>query len=198
MTSKEQEEKANLKAMTCNNCGTTIFIAKGRKWFQMPKDYGKAHHQRLGFANEYGMFLSFSLSSIECFCCGASGEDAFTDIRKEVLEEIDDDYFDYEKPLDFVTAAERRKLMKQAGGDEEKANAMLTQGDASDMGKETGDAPKKKKKKGKKKKKKSEEVVAEATVVAEEDTAPAPKEVKADSGIKKSEDGLDEFDLDAL
>jgi hypothetical protein len=47
MTSKEQEEKANLKAMTCNNCGTTIFIAKGRKWFQMPKDYGKANHQPL-------------------------------------------------------------------------------------------------------------------------------------------------------
>ena len=44
MTSKEQEEKANLKAMTCNNCGTTIFIAKGRKWFHMPKDYGKGHN----------------------------------------------------------------------------------------------------------------------------------------------------------
>lgn len=168
MTSKEQEEKANLKAMTCNNCGTTIFIAKGRKWFQMPKDY-------------------------ECYSCGASGDDAFTDIRADVLEDIEDDYFDYEKPLDFVSAAERRKLMKEAGGDEEKANAMLTQGDAKNIGQEEGDAApkkKKKKKKGKKKKKKAVEV--------DDEEAPAPttKEVKAD--IKKSEDGLDEFDLDAL
>ena len=92
------------------------------------------------------LYLISNVLPKECFCCGASGEDAFTDIRSEVLDEIDDDYFDYEKPLDFVTAAERRKLMKQAGGDEEKANAMLTQGDSSSMGKKEGDAPKKKKK----------------------------------------------------
>ena len=154
--------------------------------------------------NLFSCFSSFSiqLSNKECFCCGASGEDAFTDIRKELLDEIEDDYYDYEKPLDFVTAAERRKLMKQAGGDEEKANAMLTQGDATNIGKEEGeatnigkeesDAPKKKKKKKKKGKKKKKV----AAVDDEEPAAPAPKEVKAD--IKKSDDGLDEFDLDAL
>ena len=59
------------------------------------------------------LYLISNVLPKECFCCGASGEDAFTDIRSEVLDEIDDDYFDYEKPLDFVTAAERRKLMKQ-------------------------------------------------------------------------------------
>jgi len=103
ITSKEDEEKANLEAMTCKNCGSTIFIAKGRKWFQMPKDY-------------------------TCYCCGATGEDSFINTRDELLDEIDDDYFDYERPLDFVTAAERKKLMKEAGGDEAKANALLTRG----------------------------------------------------------------------
>ena len=37
------------------------------------------------------------------------------------MDSIDDDYFDYESPLDFVSAAERRKLIKEAGGDEELA-----------------------------------------------------------------------------
>ena len=36
-----------------------------------------------------------------------------------------DDYFEYERPLDFVSAAERRKVMKEAGGDEDKANEIL-------------------------------------------------------------------------
>jgi hypothetical protein len=136
ITSKEDEEKANLEAMTCNDCGSTIFIAKGRKWFQMPKGY-------------------------TCYCCGSTGEDAFSNTRKDLLEEVDDDYFEYEKPLDFVTAAERKKLMKEAGGDESKASAMLTQGGtATQEETETGDVEKpkkkKKKKKGKKSKKKKE------------------------------------------
>ena len=137
ITSKEDEEKAKLEALTCKNCGATIFIAKGRKWFQMPRGY-------------------------ECYVCGASGNENFENTRDELLEEIDDDYFDYEKPLDFVTAAERRKLMKEAGGDEEKAIALLTQQneeaveqDNSVTGEGEGDAtPKKKKKKKKGKKKK--------------------------------------------
>lgn len=92
-----------------------------------------------------------------CYCCGASGEDAFTNTREKLLDEIDDDYFDYERPLDFVTAAERRKLMKQAGGDEAKANELLTKGESALQGDNTSEAPgesigKKKKKKGKKKK----------------------------------------------
>lgn len=177
ITSKEDEEKANLEAMTCKECGSTIFIAKGRKWFQMPKGY-------------------------TCYCCGATGEDAFTNTREDLLEEIDDDYFDYEKPLDFVTAAERKKLMKQAGGDEEKANALLTQGSAAlEEGNadaapaSTGEKKKKKKKKGKKKKKKVEDADASASPKAEGgDVSESPK--KEDPPAPKKDD--DDDDLSAL
>ena len=72
MTSREMELKSDLKIMTCKNCGTTIFIAKGRKWFQM-KGY-------------------------ECYPCGASGEENFINNRNELLYDIDDDHFDNEKP----------------------------------------------------------------------------------------------------
>jgi len=100
MTSREMEVKAELKAYKCIPCGSTLFIAKGRKWFQMPADY-------------------------KCYACGASGSENFVDVREELLEDMDDDYFDYEKPLDFLSASERRQLMKQAGGDEAKATALL-------------------------------------------------------------------------
>ena len=76
--------------------GATIFIARHREWF-------------------------FKGGNTECTNCGAKGTDNFEDIRGEVIDSIDDDYFDYESPLDFVSAAERRKLIKEAGGDEEKA-----------------------------------------------------------------------------
>jgi len=186
MTSREMEIKANLKTMSCNTCGTTIFIAKGRKWFQMPKGY-------------------------ECYGCGTIGADNFVNVRDELLDEIDDDYFDYEKPLDFVTAAERRSLMKQAGGDEAKANALLQGINEEDKEKEldaSGDVEKKKKKKGKKKKKKKK--------VATDDVNPEEgADVKASSGSdtsiddkpdesspideKKSSDGsLDDLDMDDL
>lgn len=38
-----------------------------------------------------------------------------------------DDYFDYESPLDFVTRAERKKLLKEAKGDEKLANKLLVE-----------------------------------------------------------------------
>jgi len=175
ITSREDEVKAKLEALTCKSCGATIFIAKGRKWFQMPRGY-------------------------ECYCCGASGNDNFENTRDDLLEEIDDDYFDYEKPLDFVTAAERRKLMKEAGGDEAKALALLTQqnaeaaegeSDATSMSGES-EAPKKKKKKkkGKKKKKKleSDETTGDISLV-EEKSEPALEK-------KPSDDDLDLLGMD--
>ena len=162
ITSKEDEEKANLEAMTCNSCGSTIFIAKGRKWFQMPKGY-------------------------TCYCCGASGEDAFTNTREDLLEEIDDDYFDYEKPLDFVTAAERKKLMKQAGGDEAKANELLTKGaEAANADGAVADKPKKKKKKKKKK-----AVETEATATEDDSTPSKAPEKKVDDEDDLSVLGMD-------
>ena len=79
--------------------GATIFIARHREWF-------------------------FQGGNTECTNCGAKGAENFVDIRGEVIDSIDDDYFDYESPLDFVSAAERRKLVKQAGGDEELAKKL--------------------------------------------------------------------------
>lgn len=165
--------------MTCKTCGSTIFIAKGRKWFQMPKGY-------------------------TCYCCGATGEDAFTNTRGDILEEIDDDYFDYEKPLDFVTAAERRKLMKQAGGDEAKANELLTKGaqaleenTTTVTEAEDEEAPKKKKKKKGKKKKKTEGHDDNAPVASSDSEGKESKE-KTDKVEKpKSDDDVLDF-LDEL
>lgn len=181
ITSKEDEEKANLEAMTCNECGSTIFIAKGRRWFQMPKGY-------------------------TCYCCGASGADAFTNTRADLLEEIDDDYFDYEKPLDFVTAAERKKLMKEAGGDEAKANAMLTQGGAQQEKNDAVNAEEPKKKKKKKGKKTKKEEKPTDDVESKKDTAPkaelkkedAPTAKKQADASKKSSSKKDDDDLDIL
>lgn len=173
ITSKEDEEKANLEALTCNNCGAIIFIAKGRKWFQVPRGY-------------------------ECYVCGASGNDNFTNTREDLLEEIDDDYFDYEKPLDFVTAAERKKLMKEAGGDEELATALLTQKNEeaeaeADASGEGGDEAPKKKKKKKGKKKKKKKIVEASNADSEE----APQNVeKSVEQKKESDDELDILGMD--
>ena len=102
ITSKEDEEKSNLEAMTCNNCGSTLFIAKGRKWFQFPKDY-------------------------ECYACGVKGIENFTNTRKEIKESFDDDDFEYQNPLDLLSSSEKRKWMKLAGGDEVKAAQLLVE-----------------------------------------------------------------------
>mmetsp|Transcript_4940 Transcript_4940/g.12543 ORF Transcript_4940/g.12543 Transcript_4940/m.12543 type:complete len:454 (-) Transcript_4940:194-1555(-) len=104
ITSKEQEK--DLKAFTCKNCGSTIFIAKTREFF---------------FEGQTG------IGGLGCFSCGAKGADNFVMDRDRIVEDVSDmdDYFEYERPLDFITAAERRKLMKEAGGDEDMANQIL-------------------------------------------------------------------------
>lgn len=94
VTSPEQEKE--LHAYECKSCGATIFIARHREWF-------------------------FQGGNTKCTNCGATGTDNFVDMRGDIIDSIDDDYFDYESPLDFVSAAERRKLVQQAGGDEELA-----------------------------------------------------------------------------
>ena len=146
-----------------------------------------------------------------CYCCGSTGEDAFSNTREDLLGEVDDDYFEYEKPLDFVTAAERKKLMKEAGGDEAKASAMLTQGSTEPQeGNDTGDAEepkkkKKKKKKGKKSKKKKEgtdetDIKSESSdaEVKKEDAPAAKKEGDASKkdGPKEGGDELDVLGMD--
>lgn len=104
ITSKEQEK--DLKAFTCKNCGSTLFIAKSREFF---------------FEGGTG------IGGLGCFSCGAKGKDNFVMDRDRIVEDVADvdDYFEYERPLDFVSAAERRKLLKESGGDEEKANLLL-------------------------------------------------------------------------
>jgi hypothetical protein len=104
ITSPSQEK--DLKAFTCKTCGSTIFIAKSREFF---------------FEGATGF------GGLGCFSCGAKGRDNFVMDRERIVEDVADidDYFEYERPLDFVTRAERRKLLKEAQGDEDKANLLL-------------------------------------------------------------------------
>lgn len=141
VTSPEQEKE--LHAYMCKQCGSTIFIARHREWF-------------------------FKGGNTECTNCGATGTENFENIRDDIIDSIDDDYFDYESPLDFVSAAERRKLVKQAGGDEELAkkiaieNAMkndkdqLKVDDESSSSSDSAGSEKKEKSKKKKAPKKTE------------------------------------------
>ena len=104
ITSQEQEK--DLKAYTCKNCGSTIFIAKTREFF---------------FEGNTG------IGGLGCFSCGAKGKDNFVMDRDRIVEDVADidDYFEYERPLDFVSRAERRELLKETKGDEEAANQLL-------------------------------------------------------------------------
>lgn len=104
ITNKEQEK--DLKAYTCKNCGSTIFIAKTREFF---------------FEGDTGF------GGLGCFSCGAKGKDNFIMDRERIIDDVGDmdDYFEYESPLDFVSRAERRKLLKETQGDEAKANQIL-------------------------------------------------------------------------
>lgn len=163
VTSPEQEKE--LHAYQCKNCGSTIFIARHREWF-------------------------FKGGNTECTNCGATGKDNFVDIRGEVIDEVDDDYFDYPSPLDYVSAAEKRRLVKEAGGDEELAKKIAIEKALKDDPKQiqvetsasssSDSGSPKKKKKGKKKSTPKAEV--------ESSKKSAPK--------KQSDDILDELDMD--
>jgi ribosomal protein S27AE len=164
VTSPEQEKE--LHAYSCKQCGATIFIARHREWF-------------------------FKGGNTECTNCGAKGVENFEDIRGEVIDSIDDDYFDYESPLDFVSAAERRRLVKQAGGDEELAkkiaidNVMKNDAEQIQVDEDEDESSKKKNGKKKKKKKSSSSGSTKGDAVSA-----APKK-------KKDEDDIfDELDMD--
>ena len=104
ITSKEQEK--DLKAFTCKNCGSTLFVAKTREFF---------------FEGDTG------IGGLGCFSCGAKGKDNFIMDRERIVEDVADmdDYFEYERPLDFVSRAERRQLLKETAGNEDAANQLL-------------------------------------------------------------------------
>jgi len=151
VTSPEQEK--NLHAYSCKKCGATIFIARHREWF-------------------------FQGGNTRCTNCDATGKDNFIDIRGEIIDSIDDDYFDYESPLDFVSAAERRRLVKQAGGDEEKAKQLAID-NAMQNDKEQINV---------------EETSSSSSGITSGETAPTPERATA---AKKSEpDVFDELDMD--
>eukprot|EP00594_Rhizosolenia_setigera_P013176 CAMPEP_0178959800 /NCGR_PEP_ID=MMETSP0789-20121207/12532_1 /TAXON_ID=3005 /ORGANISM="Rhizosolenia setigera, Strain CCMP 1694" /LENGTH=301 /DNA_ID=CAMNT_0020642923 /DNA_START=91 /DNA_END=996 /DNA_ORIENTATION=- len=98
ITSAEQEKV--LHAYCCKQCGTTMFIAKGRE---------------IRFFNRF----------VECYNCGAKGKENFFDRREEALEHDDTD-FEYENPMDYVSKAERKKLENQYGGDVSQMNQAVT------------------------------------------------------------------------
>jgi len=106
ITSKEQEK--DLKAFTCKKCGSTLFIAKTREFF---------------FEGSTG------IGGLGCFACGAKGADNFVMDRERIVEDVADidDYFEYERPLDFISAADRRKVLKETDGDEDAANQLLVE-----------------------------------------------------------------------
>jgi len=99
ITSKDEEK--NLHAWTCKECGSTMFIAKGRE---------------IRFFNP--------IVGIECQDCGAKGKDSFYDRREEIAAEDDTD-FEYENPLDYISNEERKKLMKKKKADEKKKSGSL-------------------------------------------------------------------------
>ena len=153
--------------------GATIFIARHREWF-------------------------FQGGNTECTNCGAKGADNFVEIRNEIINSIDDDYFDYESPLDFVSAAERRKLVKQAGGDEELAKKLAIENAMKNdkeqiTGVETENSAQPEKKKKKKKKKKPEEGSTSTAKQAEDGSTPKKETV---ASKKESDDIFDILEMD--
>ena len=159
ITSKDQEK--DLKAFTCKNCGSTIFIAKTREFF---------------FEGATG------IGGLGCYACGAKGADNFIMDRERIVEDVADidDYFEYERPLDFVTAAERRKLLKDADGDEEKANQFLV-GRATGIEGESATQPVDKSESDHKAPAESQEPEKTDSPQASEDDVVAPKIVDAKS-----------------
>jgi hypothetical protein len=152
ITSKEQEK--DLKCFTCKICGSTLFIAKTREFF---------------FEGNTG------IGGLGCFSCGAKGKENFIMDRDRILEDVADmdDYFEYERPLDFVSAAERRKILKDAGGDEDKANkSLLERGDGDAESSETAPSTD------------SEEIL---DVEIEEGVANGAKEPKEDQPVAKED-----------
>jgi hypothetical protein len=65
ITSKEQEK--DLHALTCKNCGSTLFIAKSREFF---------------FEGSTG------IGGLGCFTCGAKGKDNFYEDRDRIVEDV--------------------------------------------------------------------------------------------------------------
>lgn len=90
-----EADDAELHAWTCNNCGATLYVAKGKEWRYFPKNY-------------------------KCYLCGNKGQENFVDTRSEIIERVGDNY-EFLDPWDALTPKEQKELLKECGGDEEKA-----------------------------------------------------------------------------
>jgi len=182
-----EAEDAELHAWTCNNCGATLYVAKGKEWRYFPKNY-------------------------KCYLCGNKGRENFSDTRNEIIERVGDDY-EFLDPWEALTPKEQKALLKECGGDEEKAQKRAIEMAAEKAGKSAPGETKAA----------SEEAVAEAEAllgIGEEGAAegeenagsgssaeatpepsptPAPKKsAPAPAPAKEGDDDLDELDMDML
>ena len=86
----DESEETDLKAFSCNECGYTIFPARGREGKFFPSDY-------------------------KCAMCGA-GREAFEDKRDEIREDVGETSTDqvvYEKKDDYAEKRENTNVSAQ-------------------------------------------------------------------------------------
>uniref|UniRef100_A0A6U5N471 Uncharacterized protein n=1 Tax=Grammatophora oceanica TaxID=210454 RepID=A0A6U5N471_9STRA len=120
VTSKKQDDE--LRAYTCKNCKATIFIARNREWY---------------FEGETG------LAGLGCFTCGTKGADNFVMDRDRIKEEVgdEDDFWENDRPMDYVQKAEYKVLLKQCGGDKEAALKLMEDKEAKEEALEAATRP---------------------------------------------------------
>ena len=95
---RTKEEDDALHAWTCNNCGATLFVARGKEFRYFRKDY-------------------------KCYVCGNTGRENFTNTRGDIIERTGDD-FEGTQYWESLPKKEQRKWMKEAFGDETIAKKM--------------------------------------------------------------------------
>ena len=110
---KEQDDA--LHAWTCNSCGATLFVARGKEFRYFRKDY-------------------------KCYVCGNSGRENFTNTRDDIIERTGDD-FEGTQYWESLPKKEQRKWMKEAFGDETIAMKMAIDQWRKDNGIELEPAP---------------------------------------------------------
>ena len=112
-TTKEQDDA--LHAWTCNNCGATLFVARGKEFRYFRKDH-------------------------KCYVCGNSGRENFTNTRDDIIERTGDD-FEGTHYWESLSKKEQRTWMKEAFGDETIAKKMAIDQWRKDNGIELEPAP---------------------------------------------------------
>ena len=95
---RTKEEDDALHAWTCNNCGATLFVARGKEFRYFRKDY-------------------------KCYVCGNAGRENFTNTRGDIIDRTGDD-FEGTQYWESLPKKEQRKWMKEAFGDETIAKKM--------------------------------------------------------------------------